>query len=140
MPNTNTEDIKSMGKDIQNTAASLKNQVSDTASQAKDKAQEMGRNVQSKIDETRAPAAEKLEGAASALHEKADQLPGGETVAGLAHSAADKMHSTAEYVREHDVQGMMSDVESFARKHPGQSLLAAAAVGFLIGRSFRSES
>jgi len=116
-----------------------KARVSETADKAKDKAQEVGRNVQAKIDRSRVPAAQTLQSAASALHEKADGLPGGETVAGVVHKTADTMQATAEYVRKHDMQDMMSDVEVFVRKHPAQSLLAAAAVGFLIGRNVRRD-
>ena len=57
----------------------------------------------------------------------------------MAHTAADKLETTADYVREHDVRDMMGDVEQFVKSHPGQSLIAAAAVGFLVGRAFRSE-
>jgi ElaB/YqjD/DUF883 family membrane-anchored ribosome-binding protein len=34
---------------------------------------------------------------------------------------------------------MMSDLEDVVRKRPGQSLLIAAAVGFLVGRAFRND-
>ena len=98
---------------------------------------EAGRTLQNKIDENRAPAAEKLQNAASALHQKADSLPGGEAVSGLVHSAAEGMETTADYVREHDLQDMAADVKHFVRKYPGQSLLAAVTAGFLLGRTFR---
>ena len=57
----------------------------------------------------------------------------------MAHTAADKLEATADYVREHDVKDMISDVERFVKDHPSQSLIAAAAVGFLVGRAFRRE-
>jgi ElaB/YqjD/DUF883 family membrane-anchored ribosome-binding protein len=47
------------------------------------------------------------------------------------------MEATARYVREHDVQDMMADLENLVRRHPGQSLIAAATVGFLLGRAFK---
>lgn len=117
----------------------IKDAVSDTAEKAQAKAGEMGRAVQDKLDGSRGPAADKLEGVAATLHEKAEGLPGGETAADLAHSAADKVEATAQYVREHGVQDMMGDLENFVRRHPGQSLFAAAAVGFLLGRAFRND-
>lgn len=137
MAQLSTEERRLQG--MPDNESSMKDKVAEAASQTKDKMQEVGQNVQAKIDETRRPAADKLESAANLVHEKADSLPGGETVAGLAHGAADKMHATADYVRDHDVQDMLSDVETFVRRHPGQSLLAAAAVGFLVGRTFRGE-
>ncbi len=138
MAQTYSEQFEKTVDQAQGTASDIKDQVAENATEAKDKIQEAGRNVQSKIDETRTPAADKLQSAASALHEKAGSLPGGETVAGLAHGAADRMQATADYVRDHDVQHMTADVEAFVRRRPGQSLLAAAAVGFLIGRAFRN--
>ena len=64
-------------------------------------------------------------------------LGAGEKVGHLAQSAAEKLEATAQYVRDHDRKDMMSDVEAFAKKHPGKSLLAVALVGFLAGRAFR---
>jgi ElaB/YqjD/DUF883 family membrane-anchored ribosome-binding protein len=125
--------------DDQSTVAALKDKVTETASKAKDKVADLGRSAAEKIDENRESAAGTLESAASTLHEKAVSLPGGETVAKLAHTAADKLESTAGYVREHDVQSMITDVEDLVRRHPGQSLVAAATVGFLLGRMLKSD-
>jgi len=55
-------------------------------------------------------------------------------VSGLAHSAADKLTSTADYVRQNDLKSMLADVES-RQKESGPSLLAATVVGFLVGRA-----
>jgi len=113
--------------------------VSDTVGKTQEKAEEVGRAVRYKIDANRGRVADKLQGVASTLHEKTKNLPSGEKAASIAHSAADKVEATAKYVREHDVQDIMGDVETFVRRHPGQSLLAAAAVGFLVGRALKSE-
>jgi ElaB/YqjD/DUF883 family membrane-anchored ribosome-binding protein len=123
--------------DIDETFTTVQDEALKTGRDLKSKAQQVGRNVRAKIDENRAPAAQKLRNAASALHQKADRLPGGETVAGVAHKTADTMQATAEYVRQHNLQDMMADVDTFVRKRPGQSLLAAVAAGFLIGRTLR---
>jgi ElaB/YqjD/DUF883 family membrane-anchored ribosome-binding protein len=116
-----------------------KKQASEAASKAKEKATELGRSAAAKIDQKREPAAGTLDSAAATLHEKSESLPGGETAASMAHTAAGKLEATADYVREHDVKDMMSDVEEFVKSHPGQSLIAAAAVGFLVGRAFRDD-
>jgi ElaB/YqjD/DUF883 family membrane-anchored ribosome-binding protein len=114
--------------------------LSETAAQVKDKVSDLGRSAANKIDENREAAAGGLKKAASALHENAESLPGGEKVSGLAHAAADKLSSTADYVREHDVSRMMADVERLVKNNPGPSLLAAAVIGFLAGRAFSSSS
>ena len=112
--------------------------VSEVASRAKEKVADLGRTAADKIDENRDAAASGLQKAAETLHEKAQALPGGEKVAGLAHTAADKLGSTAEYVREHDVNSIMADVERLVKNNPGPSILAAVAIGFLVWRAFSS--
>jgi ElaB/YqjD/DUF883 family membrane-anchored ribosome-binding protein len=112
--------------------------ISDTASQVKDKMSNLGHTAADKIDQNRDAAATGLEKAAMTLHDRAEGLPGGEKVANLAHATAEKLSSTAGYVREHDVNRMMSDVETLVKNNPGPSLLAAAAIGFLVGRAFSS--
>jgi len=76
-----------------------------------------------------------MESAASALRDKADNLPGGEAVAQGAHSTAAAMEAAADYVREQDLRGMLSDLRQTVTRHPGAALLAALAVGFVIARS-----
>ncbi len=124
---------------LSDTAQSVKNKVTDAATTAKQKMSDAGRQATDRIDEKRGPAADALESAASTIHEKAEDLPGGETVKSVAHSAAEKLESTAGYIREHDVKAMFSDVEEIVRRNPGPSLLVAVAVGFLIGRAFRED-
>ena len=112
--------------------------ISETATQVKDRISELSHKAAEKIDDSRDAAAGGLDTAATTLHEKAESLPGGEKVANVAHATAEKLTSTADYVREHDVSRMMSDVETLVKNNPGPSLLAAAAVGYLLGRAFTS--
>lgn len=114
------------------TAARMKQSVKDTASEATEKISELGRKTVDQIDATRAPIASTLDRTASTLHEK------GETAARAAHTTADKLQSTAEYVRQHDVQAMMGDVQELTKRYPGQCLAAAVGIGFLLGRLFRN--
>jgi hypothetical protein len=110
--------------------------LSDTATQVTDKVADLSRTAVVKIDQNRDAAASGLEKAASAIHERADNLPGGEKVSGLAHAAAEKISATADYVRDHDVDRMMADVGTLVKNNPGRSLLAAAIMGFLVARAF----
>ena len=128
----------SFGGPVPDEPSSLGEKLSDTASQVKDKVSDLGRTAADKIDENRDAAAGGLDKAAATLHEKAESLPGGEKVTSLAHVTADKLSSTANYVREHDVNRMMADVETLVKNNPGPSLLAAAFIGFLVGRAFSS--
>ena len=134
MPNQTT----SFRNPVADEPATIGEKLSDTAAQVKDKVSDLGRTAADKIDENRDAAAGGLDKAASALHEKAESLPGGEKVSNLAHATAERLSSTADYVREHDVKRMMADVETLVKNNPGPSLLAAVAVGFLVARAFSS--
>jgi hypothetical protein len=76
-----------------------------------------------------------IDAAASRLREKIDSLPGGEKVASAAYRAADIMETAADYVTNRDVREMLYDLRQLARKHPGATLLTAAAAGFLLVRA-----
>ena len=94
--------------------------------------------VMEKADAGRERAAEGMHTAAEQVREKAEQLPGGERTGQVAQMAADKMDTAAGYMREHDVNEMMTDFQRIVRDHPRESLIAAAAVGFLVGRAMRN--
>ncbi|MEO6828209.1 MAG: hypothetical protein ABI164_00250 [Acidobacteriaceae bacterium] len=127
---TSTNDVES----------NISDRVSDTVEQAKGKLTEFGAAAADKFDQNRSAAANNLEGAADTLHQRADQLPGGERVADIAHSAADKLSATADYVRLNDFSGMMEDVQGLVKKNPGPALIAAAALGFLLARAISGDS
>ena len=111
---------------------------------AEDRVKEVGNEALDAIDGKRSTAADSLSGVATRLHSGADRAANlgqksGEKISHLAHSAADKLQSSADYVREHDFKDMMHSVENFVRKHPGQALVAAGVVGFLAARAMRTD-
>jgi hypothetical protein len=77
-----------------------------------------------------------MDSAASSLHARADTLPGGEKVARAAHTTADAMEKAADYVRDEDLDAMLEDAQQLVKRHPGATLLIAAAAGFLLARVF----
>jgi ElaB/YqjD/DUF883 family membrane-anchored ribosome-binding protein len=126
-------------ENVADEASAFGEKLSDTAAQVKDKVSDFGHSAANKIDENRDAAASGFQKAASALHENAGSLPGGEKVSGLAHDAARKLSSTAVYVREHDVNSMIADFKTLVKNNPGPSLIAAAVIGFLVGRAVSSD-
>lgn len=108
----------------------------DGVSQATSRAKDIGRKAAAVIDEKRDAVARGIDSAASALHEKAESLPGGEKVARAAHTTAEALDKAAGYVRDQDVEDMLSDAQLIAKRNPGVTLLAAAALGFLLARIF----
>jgi hypothetical protein len=76
-----------------------------------------------------------IDSAAAKLREKADMLPGGGKAASAAYRAADVMETAADYVANRDIREILSEVRQLAKKHPGATLLTAAAAGFLLVRA-----
>jgi ElaB/YqjD/DUF883 family membrane-anchored ribosome-binding protein len=115
----------------------IKDQASDVAARAQDWAAESGRSAEAKINETRESAAAAIDSAAGALHQAAKNLPVGKRVSSAAHTAADKLGSTADYLGDHDARDMISGLGRLVKSYPGRSLIAAAGLGFLVGRALR---
>jgi len=115
----------------------IKEQVSELTSKAKEKAGQVAGTVSETLGHQRETAAGNLDRAASTIHDKADSVPGGPKVVNLTHSLADGMQSTASYLRDHDFNQMGGDVMNICRRYPTQAVVAALALGFLLGRSRR---
>jgi ElaB/YqjD/DUF883 family membrane-anchored ribosome-binding protein len=112
--------------------------VRDSVQTVRDKTSEVGRRAVVGIEARRESVASGLEGVAQGIHGGAEAVAkAGTTVSGMAHGAADSLASTARYVREHQAKEMVGHVEALIRVHPGKSLLAAAAIGFVAGRALR---
>ena len=124
------------GNQCADESATLGEKLSDSADQVKEKVSGFGRQAADTLNSNRDAAASGLRRAATALHGKASSLPGGDSVTGMARATADKLSSTADYVRDHDVKRMMSDLTVVVKNNPGPSLLAAICIGFLVGRAF----
>ena len=99
------------------------------------RASEFGRRAEAALDEQRENITDRIDSAASSLHEQAERLPLGEKVAGAAHTTADALERAAGYVRDQDVEEILSDAQQIVKRHPGVALLAAAAAGFLLARA-----
>ena len=54
-----------------------------------------------------------------------------------ADRASEQLHAAAERIGSKGFDGLVDDVQSFARRRPGMFLAAAAASGFAVGRLFR---
>lgn len=96
---------------------------------------DMARTAKQTVDDARQTAADRLGSAASAVEDRAEQLPGGPSVQRFAQAAAERLGTTADYVRNHDAKDMLADIQRVVKNNPGPSLVIAAAFGFVIGRS-----
>jgi ElaB/YqjD/DUF883 family membrane-anchored ribosome-binding protein len=124
---------ESTGTGQTGTAARMKEQAASKVADVKEKVSDLGRKAADKFDESRESAADALDQTASSLHSSGDKL------SGAAHSAADKIQAGANYVRQTDLQGIADDVQDLVKRYPGQSLAAAAILGFLVARGLRRD-
>jgi hypothetical protein len=107
----------------------------DAGAQSTSRASEIGRRAAAAIDEKRDTVARGIDAAAASIAATADSLPGGEKVARAAYTAAEALEEAAGYVRDQDLEAMLSDLRQIVKRHPGATLLTAAALGFVLARS-----
>jgi ElaB/YqjD/DUF883 family membrane-anchored ribosome-binding protein len=129
-------DRESYQDEQSSTASRMRQQISGTVDDAKEKAANLGRKAVNRVDAQREPAAGALDRTADTLHQQGDRFAS--SAANAAHATADKIQTVADYVRSHDTKAMVNDAGDLVRRYPAQSLAAAAAVGFLVGRAFRN--
>ena len=123
----------STGKQMAETAEAFGQHLADRARDATESMADAARSASDQFAQSGARAADALDDAAATVRTKADELPGGERVREFAHGAADRLHTTADYVRDVDFNRVIANVETAARNNPGAALLAAAAFGFVVG-------
>ena len=117
--------------DGQNTGASQ--QLSDMADNVKNAATQFGRKAGDRIEETRQATASRLRNTAETLHNKVE----GASV--VAHRAADKVSAMGNYLDEHSVKEMVTDVKGAMSRNPGKTLVISLIAGILVGKAFRGD-
>ena len=65
-------------------------------------------------------------------------IPADSKIAQVSDKVAGGMESTAEWLRDADLDSLKAGLENQVKEHPGRTLLIAAGLGYLIGRAFRS--
>ena len=120
---------------LKNSVEGVAERVGNGANEVRESISDLARTAKQTVDDTRQTAAERLGSAASAVRDRADQFPGGPKVHQFAHAAADRLSTTADYMRSHDAKRMLADVGRVVKNNPGPSLVIAAAFGFVIGRA-----
>jgi ElaB/YqjD/DUF883 family membrane-anchored ribosome-binding protein len=123
-----------MGTERPGPVTRIKESISEKVTDVKAKVSDFGRDAANKLEGTRETAASALDSTASSLQAGTNRL------SSAARTAADSLQSTANYVRDTNLQGMMEDLRGVVKRYPGQSLAAAAILGFLVARGFRSSS
>ncbi|MFI1371679.1 hypothetical protein ACH4UY_06655 [Streptomyces longwoodensis] len=127
-------------------------QVASTAAQqAKTVADEVRNQAGSVVGDLRGRVMDEAEGQtkraagvlrqwAHDLAELADGAPGDTPARSLTAQLADRGHRAADYVDRHGVEGIVGDVQRFARRRPGLFLGGALVAGLVAGRLGKSAS
>lgn len=136
-PGSNNPQGQSVTDTVSDYASQAKDAVTDAASQARDKATDYSRSAIDTIDRNRESAASGLSSAANTLRSSTQGT--NPTLADAANTVAGKLETSASYIRDHDVRTMASDFGEVVRRNPGPSMVAALAVGFLLGAALRRD-
>lgn len=126
----------------------LKDRAANLSSTARERAGEFAGTAREKAGELKSSLADKLEQGADKLRSRG----GSASFAGAAgdgsvamDNRADQittrlaggMQSSAEWLREADLDNMRVGIERQVRENPGRSLLVAVGLGYLLGKAFR---
>jgi uncharacterized protein YjbJ (UPF0337 family) len=138
------------GKAVAERAGSEASQAADTAKeqarQVKDEASAQARGlVDQAKSELRDQSRSQADQAAKAIHrvgDQADALASGRVdeagaVADYVRRAGQHAHDVANRIDQRGIDGLLDDVQDFARRKPGAFLLGCAAAGFVAGRLIR---
>lgn len=105
-------------------------------------AREFGDRLESRVNWTLDAAADRLDDTAGRIGRMAEGRTGGESAmaartGGVAHSVADLMESTAEFLRTNDVESLRSELRRRMRERPLQTLMIGVAAGWVMGKILR---
>lgn len=127
-------------RDVASTAADQARQVASTAT---DQARSVVSQAVSQLSEQAESQTQRAGQGLRALSEQANALAQGRVddagpLGSIAEQAADRLQQLAQRVENGGLEGLLGDVQQFARRRPGAFLVSAAAIGFLAGRVGRS--
>jgi hypothetical protein len=122
---------------VKTAAQGATGQVKAAATQAASRIKEKAAKV---AEDQKRGVAQRLGGVGSAIHESAKSLEQEDpNIAWATHQVADRIQGVADYVRSRDFEGLRSDAERWARRHPvaflGGLFLAGLVVGNLVKAS-----
>jgi hypothetical protein len=113
----------------------------------RDRVKNVASTVKDKASTLPAIIADGLESGAKALRQKrptGEQTSGGSvaltndsSITAVTDTLASGMQSSAEWLREADMEKIKSGVENQVKEHPARSLLIALGAGYLIGKALR---
>jgi hypothetical protein len=123
----------------------------DLAGSAQDKLADVGSTVRDRAGNLKNSLADALDSGANRLRQRStvNDLAGSTTTGSVAvesgtrmtqvsNKVATGMESTADWLRDADLNNLRTGIERQVKEHPGRTLLIAAGLGYLIGKAFRN--
>ncbi len=125
--------------DVRNVAAAAKEDVRNATDRILDRGRDEARTI---LEQQQRRAADGLTGVADALHAAADRMEGGDIgfVARYAETAAAQVESWARRVQQRDIDDVLSEAETHARRNPEIFVGGAFIAGFLVARVAKASS
>jgi hypothetical protein len=121
---------------IASTAQQAPAKVASVASEAASRVRESAEKLAAEKKDT---VADRVDSYGSAIHETArsfeEQDP---NIAWLTHSAAERLESVANYVRDRDFNGLREDAANLARRHPAAFFGGMCVAGLILGSVIRA--
>lgn len=118
----------------------LQRATQSTKEQARDVMKNADETVRLSLTQQKDTAASSLGSFAGVLRKAARESDGGGTATQMAEWAADGLERVSSTLRTKDLNGMVREVESFARSQPVAFFVCAAAAGFLATRFLKAGS
>jgi len=139
---------REMASDAKNAVTEAKNTVTEAASnatsQVKEQVSDLTQNVQEQatnyLGEQKGMAADRLEGVASALRNVGQEFNERDegTLAHYTDSLADQIERFSGSLRDREIGSLVDDARQLAYRQPEWFVAGALAVGFALGRFFKS--
>jgi hypothetical protein len=139
--------VGSSGIEGSNTSSESLTDVTETESGIKGKLKSVGSTVKDKAAGLPGLLADGLEAGARALRQRQPAASGADgtavaissdsSVAAVTDTLASGMQSSADWIRDADVEKLKDGVEKQVKEHPARSLLIALGAGYLIGKALR---
>lgn len=126
-------------KDVASTA---KEQAGQVASEVSTQGRQLAKEAKQQLSEQARGQTQQIAQALRQLGDRATALAEGRSeeagpLADYARQAASKVSDLAQQVDQRGFEGVIQDVQDFARRKPGTFLLGAAVAGFAVGRLVR---
>ncbi|MEU9236010.1 hypothetical protein [Streptomyces subrutilus] len=116
------------------------NVVGEATAQARDLVGELRTQLTGQAETQTQRLAENVRRLSQELRELGESGKPDSTVAGVARQVADSGHQVAAHIEQRGPDGLVSDLQSFARRRPGVFLAGAALAGFVIARAGKGVS